>query len=101
MSQLFSLSEACFSAKGSLCARVARWFIFKPKNPNLGKIWRDSEWKNLLYLMTICDILLPFGSIHSRLVWFVVIWYIFSRFGMFGPKKIWQPCSAHGSLQTM
>jgi hypothetical protein len=23
----------------------------------------------------------------------VVIWYIFPKFGMFGPRKIWQPCS--------
>jgi hypothetical protein len=26
-----------------LQARVARWFVFKPKIPNLGKFWRDFE----------------------------------------------------------
>jgi hypothetical protein len=25
--------------------RVARWFILKPKNPNLGKNWRPFDWK--------------------------------------------------------
>jgi hypothetical protein len=25
-------------------ARVARWYIFKPKNPNLGKFWRALHW---------------------------------------------------------
>jgi hypothetical protein len=38
-------------------ARVARWFIFKPKNPNLGKFWRALEWNMFVYFMTICNIL--------------------------------------------
>jgi hypothetical protein len=25
----------------------------------------------------------------------MVIWYIFPRFGIFVPRKIWQPCSGH------
>jgi hypothetical protein len=33
----------------------------------------------------------PFGIIYGRLIYFAVIWYIFSRFGMFAPRKIWQP----------
>jgi hypothetical protein len=45
--------------------RVARWFILRPKIP----IWVFS------------------GGPSSR-----KFWYIFSRFGMFGPRKIWQPC---------
>jgi hypothetical protein len=24
--------------------RVARWFVFKPKIPNLGQFWRALEW---------------------------------------------------------
>jgi hypothetical protein len=27
-------------------SRVARWFVFKPKNPYLGKFWRALDWKN-------------------------------------------------------
>jgi hypothetical protein len=31
--------------------RVARWFIFKPKNPNLGKFWRAFDVKMLIHFM--------------------------------------------------
>jgi hypothetical protein len=48
----------------------------------------------LLFLKTFLNILRPFGIIYCRLALFVVIWYIFFRFGMFGPRKIWQTCSA-------
>jgi hypothetical protein len=30
-------------AFGSEGDRVARWYIFVPKNPNLGKFWRAKE----------------------------------------------------------
>jgi hypothetical protein len=31
--------------------RVARWYIFKPKNPNLGKFWRAGVEKvGIFYL---------------------------------------------------
>jgi hypothetical protein len=46
------------------------------------------------------------GLFYGHLVQFIVIWYnirpfgavcgplvYFSRFGIFGPRKIWQPCS--------
>jgi hypothetical protein len=58
------------------------------------------------YLMTIGNILWPLGIsydhweyFYGHLVLFMLICYsfwsfgIFSRFGMFGPRKIWQPCS--------
>jgi hypothetical protein len=47
--------------------------------------------------MTIWNILRSFGVIFGRLVWFAVIWYIFSLFGMFGQRKIWQPCLARNN----
>jgi hypothetical protein len=28
--------------------RVARWHVFKPKNPNMGKLWRVMQWKVLV-----------------------------------------------------
>jgi hypothetical protein len=44
--------------------RVARWFIFKPKIPNLGKYWRAIGWEifdifygHLEYFTHILDIL--------------------------------------------
>jgi hypothetical protein len=52
-------------------------FYFQTKNPNLGKFWRALEWKMLVHFMTIWNILRPFDVINGRLVWFVVIWYIF------------------------
>jgi hypothetical protein len=48
--------------------KVARWFSFQTKNPNLGKIWRVLEWKMLQYFMTIGNIFRSFGIIYSRLV---------------------------------
>jgi hypothetical protein len=39
---------------------------FKTKNPNFGKIRRALEWK-MLYFMTICNILRPFGIIYDLL----------------------------------
>jgi hypothetical protein len=50
--------------------------LFQTKNPNLGKFWRALEWKMLVF-MIIWNILWP-------LVYF-------SHFGIFGPRKIWQP----------
>jgi hypothetical protein len=55
---------------------------FQAKNPNLGKFWRDLEWKMLVYLMVTWSMLRPFGILCDRLEYFTAIWYIFPRFGM-------------------
>jgi hypothetical protein len=81
----------------TLLSRVARWRIFRPKNPNLGKFWRDLQWK--MYNLW------PFGLLYSHLVYFTAIWCILWPFGIFAgylvyftplwyavPRKIWQPC---------
>jgi hypothetical protein len=41
-----------FAAKNifNIFSRVARWFVFKPKNPNVGKFWRFLLWKILVFL---------------------------------------------------
>jgi hypothetical protein len=61
---------------------------FQTPNPNLGKFWRASEWKLLVYFMTICNILRPFGIIYGRLVYvhnlgsfgiFFLIWYVWTK----------------------
>jgi hypothetical protein len=57
---------------------------FQTKNSNLGKILRVLKWKIWLYFSTILNIFRSFGTIYGRLVYF-------SRFGMFGQRKIWQP----------
>jgi hypothetical protein len=53
--------------------RVARWFVFKPKNPNLGKFWRALDWK-ILWLH---------GIFYGHLGYFITVWYILCSFGTF------------------
>jgi hypothetical protein len=54
--------------------RVARWFIFKTKNPNLGKFWMALEWKMLVYFMGICNILRTYyESFGFKLVYFGIL----------------------------
>jgi hypothetical protein len=69
---------------------------FLTKNPNLGKFWRALELKMFVYFITIWNILQPFGIIYGCLVCGHLEY--FSRFGMFGPRQIWQPCSTAVSL---
>jgi hypothetical protein len=57
----------------------ARWYIFKPKIPNLGKFWSGWDWKMLVYIVR------PFGihyghffNCHSIILWkfdiFFTVW---------------------------
>jgi hypothetical protein len=71
-------------------SRVARGF-FQTKNTNMGKCWRASERKMLVHVMTIWNILLPFGILYGRFGRVCDHLVHFSQFGMFGPRKIWQP----------
>jgi hypothetical protein len=48
---------------------------FQTDKPNLGKFWRDLQWKTLVYFMAIWYIFRPFCI-------FMVILYIFRHFGM-------------------
>jgi hypothetical protein len=45
-----------------------------------------------MYFMVIGSILRPFEIFYDPLVYFVAIWYIFSRVGVLY-QKIWQPWS--------
>jgi hypothetical protein len=66
---------------------------FQTKNPNLDIFWRALECKMLVYFMTIWNILRPCDIIYGRLIYIVCEHRVYiSRFGMFGPRKIWQPC---------
>jgi hypothetical protein len=49
---------------------------FQTKNPNLGKVWRITQRKMLIYFMSIRYILRPFAKFYGHLVYFLVIWYI-------------------------
>jgi hypothetical protein len=64
---LLALDSCCSSgAFFSVYSSVARWFIFEPKHPNLGKFWRAFELKMLVYFMVICNILHPFGIFYGH-----------------------------------
>jgi hypothetical protein len=78
--QLFNLM---YVIRDKDLSRVARWFVFKPKIPILVIFWRVLQWKISAYFMTIWSILLPLEILNGHLVHFVVIWYIFPRFGTF------------------
>jgi hypothetical protein len=38
---------------------------------------------------------------YGRLVLFAVFWYIFFHFGMYGPRKIWQPWIKQNKLNNI
>jgi hypothetical protein len=66
---------------------------FQTKNANLGKFWGSSDWKMLIYFKATWHIIWTFGIFYDGLVHFVLIWYIYSGFGMYVSRKIWQPWS--------
>jgi hypothetical protein len=84
---LITKAESVFFGPEQGCQMV----YLRTKNTNLGTFWRALEWETLLHFMTIWNILWPLGTIYGSLLSFLVIWYNFSHFGMFGPRKIWQP----------
>jgi hypothetical protein len=77
----------------SVAFRVARWFVFEPKYPNLGKFWRVLQWKMLVKFINTWSILLSsvifYGHwiyiVRGNLVYFSLFWFFVRR-------KIWQPC---------
>jgi hypothetical protein len=66
---------------------------FSTKNPNLGKIFRVSDKKMLIYFMDIWYILWTFGIFYDHLPHCVLIWYIFSSFGVMHQGKSGNPDS--------
>jgi hypothetical protein len=72
---------------------VARWYNFKPKIPiwvNFGGSCNGRCW--YLYCMDVWSIFWNFSDIFNvHLVYFVVIWYIFPRFGMLYQEKSGNP----------
>jgi hypothetical protein len=64
---------------------------FQTKNPNLVKFWKVLLRKILVYFMTIWSILRPLEIFYGHLVNYVVIWYIFLRFGILDQEKSGNP----------
>jgi hypothetical protein len=50
--------------------------IFVYKKSQIGYILGALVWKNLVYLLAVCNILWPFRIVYGRLVYFIAIWYI-------------------------
>jgi hypothetical protein len=72
-------------------SKVARWFIFRPKISIWAYFCRPWNGKFDYFLMAILVLLGPFGAFYLHLVYFEVIWYIFSRFGMLEQEKSGNP----------
>jgi hypothetical protein len=68
--------------------------IFSNQKPH--KFWCVLQWKMLVYLMDIRPILQAFDMFYGHLVYFVVIWYIFPRFGMLYQEKSGNPAHRQG-----
>jgi hypothetical protein len=64
---------------------------FQTKNPTLGKFWRVLQWKILGSFMTIWSIFRPLKIFYVHLVYFVVIWYISTCFGILYQEKSGNP----------
>jgi hypothetical protein len=74
-----------------LVVRVARWYIFIPKIPILGKFLMALEWKMLVYFMHIWNILRAFGICYGHLV---ILWQFciyFPHFGILCQEKSGNP----------
>jgi hypothetical protein len=55
---------------------------FQTKNPNLGKFWRDLQWKMLVGIL----VGRPFGLVYGHCIYFMAIWYSLWLFGIFPPN---------------
>jgi hypothetical protein len=63
----------------TVSTRVARWYIFKPKNPDLGKFGRVLYWKMLVYYVGIVHLA------YYESICFAAIWYGLRYFGAYFP----------------
>jgi hypothetical protein len=81
----------CLITPYPAASRVARWFVFKPNIPILGKLWRVLQLKILVNFRTIWFILLLLKISYGHLVYFVIIWYIFPCFGILYKEKSGNP----------
>jgi hypothetical protein len=68
---------------------------FQTQKNNLGKFLRVLQGKMLVYFMTIWSILRLFAKICGHLIQFLVIWSLFSRFGMVHQEKSGNPDGLH------
>jgi hypothetical protein len=61
---------------------------FKTKNPDLGIFWRTLEWKMMLYILVVSNILVPFCIFYGH---FVIIGILFPAFDILYQEKSGNP----------
>jgi hypothetical protein len=83
--------------KLTLRRRFARWYIFKPKNPNLGKFRTVLELKILEDFIANCNISQPLGIFCGHLIHFMVVRF-FPRFGMLHQQKSGNPAAPDSAI---
>jgi hypothetical protein len=72
------------AAEDSVNGQCCQMVYFQTKNYNLGKFWKACQWKMSVFLRLN-------GIFYGHLVHFVVIWYIFLRFGTLYREKSGNP----------
>jgi hypothetical protein len=82
------------------CRQGCQMAFIQTKNKNLGKFWRDLQWKILVYFKAIWYILRSFNIFYGHLVYLEVIWYIFHRFGMLYQEQSGNP-GCHNCLKHL
>jgi hypothetical protein len=94
--------QSSFSFESSSLCGWGSGLPDQTKNPNLGKYWTVLQWNMLVYYMIFCLFYGHFNFITFGI--FVVIWYIFSRFGTLHQVKsgnpgedFWEPWATKGS----
>jgi hypothetical protein len=81
-------TEASFS--NTLLYQGCQMVCFQTQNPNLGN-WKALLWKILVYFISIRSILWLLEIFYGHLVYFVVIWNMFPRFGILDQEKSGNP----------
>jgi hypothetical protein len=76
----------------AVASRAARWFLFRPEIP----IWVyfGGTWNGkccYVYILVFSNSLLTLVIFCGHFVIFIVIWYIFPRFGILCPEKSGTP----------
>jgi hypothetical protein len=72
-------------------SRVARWHNFTPEAQILVIFRKSCYGRRRLYFRDIWSILQPFCILDGHLVYFVVIWNIFTRSGILYQEKSGSP----------
>jgi hypothetical protein len=85
----FAVGKFCYSVHFLQSLQGCRMVDFHTKPPNVGTLGKASEWKILIYFMNF--VVICFFT--ANLLYFVVIYYIFSVLVYF-TTKIWQPLVA-------